>query len=310
MEAAVIILLLLVWASYFYIAGMYTFRSIKYALMPVHLRWELYPVPHEPEAEYGGSFMEDLEWWKRPIKKNYMKDVLFILKDYLTFFQYFKLNKGYWSVLYMWHVGFYFIVVFHGLVALGAIFEIGGLHITNTGGSAILYWITIIIGVAGFVLGCLGSVGVMIRRITDPDLNLFATPKHYFSYIFYFFVFLSGLIAWAGFDFHMVEYREFYHAVFTLDGEAVLDAALVVHAVLFALFLFYMPSTQAMHYATKFFAYFAIRWNDDINTRGSKLEQRILDLMKQPVTWSAPHIQTGKNWVEICTNPLDPKEVE
>ncbi len=303
----IIILLVFVWASYLYIAGTYTYRTIKYARMPVHLRWELYPVPHEEGSEYGGSYLQDPEWWTKQRKKSFIKDVIFIIKDYLTFFQYFKLNKGYWSVLYMWHIGFYFVVAFHGLVALGAILEICGLHITDSGGSAVLYWLTIILGVAGFAFGCLGSMGVMIRRLTDSDLNLFATPKHFFSYIFYFFVFLSGLIAWAGFDFYMVEYREFYHAVFTLDGEAVLDAALVAHAVLFALFLFYMPSTQAMHYATKFISYFIVKWNDGPNVRGSKMEQKIQELLQQPVTWSAPHIQSGKSWAEVATTKVEPE---
>ena len=29
-------------------AAAFTFRSVKLARMPVHLRWELAPVPHEP----------------------------------------------------------------------------------------------------------------------------------------------------------------------------------------------------------------------------------------------------------------------
>ena len=43
----IILLQILVWVSYVYIAGIYTFRTIKYARMPMHLRWELYPLPHE-----------------------------------------------------------------------------------------------------------------------------------------------------------------------------------------------------------------------------------------------------------------------
>ncbi|UCC59921.1 MAG: nitrate reductase, partial [Dehalococcoidia bacterium] len=86
----IIFLLLMVWASYFFIAGTYTYRSIKYALMPVHLRWELYPVPHEEGSKYGGSYLEELEWWTKPRRRSFDKDVLYILKDYLTFFQYFK----------------------------------------------------------------------------------------------------------------------------------------------------------------------------------------------------------------------------
>ena len=37
-------------------------RAIKYASMPMHLRWELYPVPHEGK---DGSYFEELEWWKK-----------------------------------------------------------------------------------------------------------------------------------------------------------------------------------------------------------------------------------------------------
>ena len=32
---------------------------------PLHVRWELYPVPHEGErAKHGGSYLEEFEWWK------------------------------------------------------------------------------------------------------------------------------------------------------------------------------------------------------------------------------------------------------
>lgn len=299
----IIFLFILVWASYLFIAGTYTYRVMKYAQMPAHLRWELYPVPHDE----GKSYLEETDWSTKERNKNLLKDVLFIVKDYLTFFQYFKLNRAYWVVLYMWHVGFYLIVTFHGLVAIGAIAMIAGADISaessNTG-VLILYYLTLVVGVAGFGLGCLGSIGVMIKRLADRDLNLFASLKNYFSYVFYFFVFLSGLIAWAVYDPTFAVYREFYSGVFTFDVVPV-DPALVAHAVLFALFLFYMPSTQAMHYATKFFAYFAVRWNDSPNFRGSKVEKKLQALLGQTVTWSAPHIQTGKTWVEVATSDVE-----
>jgi nitrate reductase gamma subunit len=305
--SGIAVLLIFVWASYLYITGTYTYRVIQYARMPMHLRWELYPVAHDEGNEYGGSYLEEPEWWTKPRKKNFVKDVLFILKDYLTFFQYFKLNRAYWAVLYVWHAGFYLIVAFHVLVAIGAFAIIGEVEVSsgsaNIGGK-ILYYLTLGVGVASFVLGCLGSIGMLIKRLVDSDLNLFASAKHYFSYVFYFFVFLSGLIAWAAFDTSFADYREFYHAVFTFSDVQV-DAALVSHAVLFALFLFYMPSTQALHYATKLFAYFAVRWNDAPNLRGSKTEKKIEALLGQPVAWSAPHIQTGKTWAEVATSDIE-----
>jgi len=304
----IIFLFILVLASYLYIAGTYTYRVMKYARMPAHLRWELYPVPHDE----GKSYLEETDWQTKTRNKNFLKDVLFIVKDYLTFFQYFKLNRAYWAVLYMWHVGFYLIVTFHGLVAIGALAMIAGVEISAESanvGVRILYYLTLVVGVAGFGLGCLGSIGVMIKRRFDPDLNLFASAKNYFSYVFYFFVFLSGLISWAAFDPTFAVYREFYYGVFTFSTVPV-DAALVSHAVLFAMFLFYMPSTQALHYATKLFAYFAVRWNDAPNLRGGKAEKKLEALLGQTVTWSAPHIQTGKTWVEVATSEVESEEKE
>ena len=302
------VLLILVWASYLYIAGTYTYRSIKYALMPVHLRWELYPVPHEEGRKYGGSYLQEPEWWTKPRKKSLIRDIIFIVKDYLTFHQYFRLNRGYWSVLYLWHVGFYLIVFFHVLVAVGALAMIGGIEEISAGtgnaGITFFYYLTLIAGVAGFGLGCLGSIGVLTRRLVDSDLRLFASAKNYFSYVFYFAVFLSGMVAWGFFDTTFADYRVFYHSVFTFEDIAV-DAALISHAVLFALFLFYMPSTQAMHYATKFFSYFAIRWNDAPNLRGSEVEKKIEELLSQPVTWSAPHIQGRGNWADVATSEVE-----
>jgi nitrate reductase gamma subunit len=36
-------------------------RAVGYARMPLHLRWELYPVPHEApdRAAHGGSYFEE-----------------------------------------------------------------------------------------------------------------------------------------------------------------------------------------------------------------------------------------------------------
>ena len=42
-------------------------RFMMWAKMPMHMRWELYPVAHEGggKAAYGGSYLEESEWWTR-----------------------------------------------------------------------------------------------------------------------------------------------------------------------------------------------------------------------------------------------------
>jgi hypothetical protein len=42
-------------------------RFVFWSKMPMHLRWELYPVAHEGggRAAYGGSYFEESDWWKK-----------------------------------------------------------------------------------------------------------------------------------------------------------------------------------------------------------------------------------------------------
>ena len=43
-------------------------RFVFWSRMPMHVRWELYPVAHEGggRAAYGGSYLEETDWWKKP----------------------------------------------------------------------------------------------------------------------------------------------------------------------------------------------------------------------------------------------------
>lgn len=298
---------ILVLVSYVYIATVYTLRTLKYVRMPMHLRWELYPLPHEDQP-HGGSYLEEPEWWTKSRNRPLIKDILFMVKDYLFFFQYYTRNRGYWSVLYIWHISFYLIVGFHVVVAIGAIALIADVDVSADGGvgGAILHYVALVSGIGAFTIGVVGSIAMLIKRLIDPDLRAFAAPRHFFSYVFYLGVFLSGLIAWAFFDTDFAVYREFYKSVLTL-GDAHVDPALIVHAVAFALFLFYMPYTKALHYATKLIAFFGVRWNDIPNKKGGDMEKRIQRLLGHPVGWGAPHIQTGKSWAEVATEIQHPE---
>ena len=44
------------------------YKGVKMARMPLHLRWDLYPIPHEGggKGKYGGSYYEEVEWWTKP----------------------------------------------------------------------------------------------------------------------------------------------------------------------------------------------------------------------------------------------------
>jgi len=66
-------------------------------------------------------------------------------------------------------------------------------------------------------------------------------------------------------------------------------------------FFVYFPFTHMTHAFVKYFTYHSIRWEDEPNLPGSRLQARILKQESQVVSWSAPHIGADgrKTWVDI-----------
>jgi nitrate reductase gamma subunit len=299
--------------SYLFVIAVYTVKVIKVARMPLHLRWELYPVVHEKGYKYGGSYFEEPEWWTKPRQKSRSRSIIYLLKKYLFFGEYYRRNRGYWFGLYPWHIGFYLIVSFHALSFFGALAILTGFSVSaesaNTLGR-VLYYLTLVVAVGSFVLGSVGSIGLLVKRLVDKDLKAYASPVNYFNYLFFLAVFLSGLFAWYFFDPTLSAYREFWKSLITFRYMDV-EPATYTHIMLFSLFLIYLPFTRSTHYITKFFAFFWVRWDDTPSLRGSKIEGRVKEALNQPVSWSAPHIQSGKSWGEVAQGmPEDTAGIE
>jgi nitrate reductase gamma subunit len=297
--------------SYLFVIIAYTIKVVKVARMPKPLRWELYPVPHELAYKYGGSYYEELEWWKKPHKISRARDIRTKLNHYFTFPSYYSSNKGYWFGLFPWHMGFYTIVLFHVLSAFSALLMVSsGLTVSGASpqfwGQA-LYYLTIVVAVCSFILGTIGSLVILGQRTLSPDLRKYATPSNYFNYIFFLTVFMSGLIAWLFFDPSLSGYREYWVSVLTFSYN-VPSAAEYIHIMLFSAFLVYLPFTRSTHYITNLIAYFGILWNDTPNVGEGSLDEGVKQALARPVSWSAGHIQQGKSWGEVVTRmPEDTK---
>ncbi len=299
--------------SYLFVVAVYTVKVMKIARMPLHLRWELYPVVHEKGYKYGGSYFEEPEWWTKPRQKSRIRSIIYLVKKYLFFGEYYRRNRGYWFGLYPWHIGFYLIVSFHALSFFGALAILTGFSVSaesaNTLGR-VLYYLTLVVAVGSFVLGSVGSIGLLVKRLVDKDLKAYASPVNYFNYLFFLAVFLSGLFAWYFFDPTLSAYREFWKSLITFRYMDV-EPATYTHIMLFSLFLIYLPFTRSTHYITKFFAFFWVRWDDTPSLRGSKIEGRVKEALNLPVSWSAPHIQSGKSWGEVAQGmPEDTAGIE
>jgi len=59
-------------------------RAVRYARAPLHLRWEIYPVPHEPpeRSAHGGSRFEQSAWWARPPRASHWGTLKATAVDY------------------------------------------------------------------------------------------------------------------------------------------------------------------------------------------------------------------------------------
>jgi nitrate reductase gamma subunit len=163
----------------------------------------------------------------------------------------------------------------------------------------VLYYSVLVTAVASFVIGSIGSIGVFIERLVDKDLKYSVSPVTYFNYLFFLAVFLSGLVSWYFFDPTLSIYREFWKSLITVQYISI-EPAIYIHVMLFSLFLIYLPFTRSTHYITKLIAFFKVRWDDKPNLKGSDIEKNLDVLLNKPVTWSAPHVQTGQKWGEVA----------
>ena len=291
------------YVSYIFVIVAYTVKVMKIARMPLHLRWELYPVAHERGYKYGGSYFEEREWWTKRRQKSSSRSIIHMLKKYLFFGEYYRRNRAYWFGLYPWHTGFYLIVSFHILSFFGALFiVVTGLPVTAESANIlarVIYHLALVVAVGSFVTGSVGSIGLLVKRLVDKDLRAYASPMNYFNYLFFLAVFLSGLFAWYFVDPTLSAYREFWKSLITFRYLAV-EPATYTHIMLFSLFLIYLPFTRSTHYITKLFAFFGVLWDDTPNLKGSDIEKKVKEALNQVVSWSAPHIQSGKRWSEVA----------
>jgi nitrate reductase gamma subunit len=307
METLVIVL---TYVAYVFIVAMYTIKARAWLKMPPHIRWDLYPVIHEEHYQYGGSYYEQPEWWKKPQPRHPWRSLFYALKDNFYMGEYFKRNRFYWFVLLPWHFGFIFIITFHIICFFAACAIVGGINISAASvqlAGQIFYYLLLTTGGIAFIGGTFGCIGMPLLRILDRGLRTYATPFNFFNYAFFFLVYASGLYSWIVLDPTLAEYRTYWMGLITLTPPH-LHPMTVLHIILFDLFLIYLPFTRSLHYITRIFALYFIRWDDEPNLRGSKLETQISGLLAQKISWEGKHIPSGATWAEAATKLDSPDQ--
>jgi nitrate reductase gamma subunit len=283
-------------------------RAVAYAKAPVHLRWELYPVPHEEadRVKHGGSYFEAVDWWTKPSHFNIWGELKFMVPEMLFLKGLWEFNRKMWFRSFPFHFGLYLLIGTIGLLVVGALAAIfaPGL-IAGTPGTALHYLYTTT-GLLGSALVLLGALGLLMRRLTDEELKTYSTPGDIFNLLF-FVVALGFLI--ACYLFGRSEFPgalAFTQGLLTFDTSLRIPGLLAVGLVLGATLAAYIPLTHMSHFIAKYFTYHSVRWDDQATVKGGKLESKIAEYLTYRPTWAAPHVGADgtKTWAEVATtNP-------
>ncbi len=291
------VLLWWVWlAAGLFIVGC-AWRALRYLRAPDHLRWDLYPVAHEPRRDHGGSYLEEKDWWTKPREKRHWGEASFMIEEILLLKGVRVNNRKMWWGSLPFHWGLYVLVL-----------TSFGLLIAGLGFSSPL-WLDLVAlsGGLGGAMTAVGALILLILRFRDPRLRPYTTPLDRLNLAL--LVVLGALSAAVAIvPGGMAQAAAAIGQLLRLRAPEV-SLLLGLQMALAALFIFYLPFTRMVHFFSKYFTYHQVRWDDRPVQPGSALEKRLRSALDFGVDWSADHIRTGATWAEVATTlPEEPEK--
>lgn len=287
-------------------------KMAKIARMPLHLRWDLYPIPHEKgKGAYGGSYFEEVDWWTKPQEFSLFSELKEMAKEIFFIQSVYHHNRPLWVFSFPFHFGMYCLVGFLFLLVAGAVFQLAGVAIGPDSGNilaVIIFHLTKIFGTAGWILGIIGAIGLFFSRMFNREMNSSSVLSDYTNLLILLAVFVSGLISFATVDPSYSILRGFTKSLIGFESAEILPVAVSTQIWLWAILMLYFPFTHMTHMFGKYFTYHKVRWEDAPNLKGSKIEAAVNLSLGYKITWSAPHIKSGGTWAEAATEETSKDE--
>jgi nitrate reductase gamma subunit len=297
----------------------FAYKLLKYLTMPMHVRWELYPIPHEGKP-YGGSFFEEVDFWKKTRHRDHLAQYRFMLPEILFIRALYEDNRPLWYWSFPFHMGLYLCLGGLVFLVIGAMLASLGFVPGFSALASFVQALTQVFGVIGFIFGTIGVVGLIIKRMSDPVLSDQTVPIDYFNLIWLGAIFVTGFLVWLrdpGFDIS----RQFLVSLITFKPVSQVMAAgksmsglHVINLLLFAGFWAYFPFTHMTHMISKYFMWDKVKWDDDPNIGDAGIDEKIKKYLAYPVTWAAPHVGAEggrKSWADVATaNPWAQEQTE
>ena len=275
-------------------------RAVRYARAPVHLRWELYPVPHEAPglAAHGGSRYEEREWWTKPRRRNLRGELAYMLPEMLLLAGLRQHNRRLWYRSYPFHLGLYLVVAAAALLGVCALSAVIGAPLgAGAARAATVAWG--VLGGGGIVLGTAGAVALLHARLTDLKLASYSAPADYFNLALF-----AGVLplVGAGFFLEPAPALDVAERLIRFDTAAPMHPVLAAGLALAALTAAYVPLTHMSHFVAKWFTYHNVRWDD--GPTGERVRAKMAEYLTYRPTWSAPHVQADgtRTWRDVAAS--------
>jgi nitrate reductase gamma subunit len=287
--------------------------------LPVHVRWEIYPVQHETttRAAYGGSYLEELNWWEKKQTRSLFNEFKYMLPEILFLRGLWKQNRLLWWVSFPFHFGLYLIIATFGLLLVHALAVLWNDSVASSSGAmrSLQSGLIVLTGWTGLILGNIGSLGLLYKRWADPELRNYSSISDYFNLLSFFLFFFSALVATLLADPFLEGAKAYVFGLLTggvslnayTPGQSLCGGVAIVSASLLAA---YIPLTHMSHMFMKYFLYHHVKWDDAPNRRGGSIEAAIMENLELRPTWRAKHVEADgqKSWREIASSA--PKEVK
>lgn len=288
-------------------------KIARIARLPVHLRWDLYPIPHEKgKSHYGGSYFENSAWWRQPQRKSLPAEIREMAVEIFFLRGVFRNNRPLWLFSYPFHLGLYALAGLVICLKLSVILSGSGISIDGAAVESaprMMYGLTIILAAIGWILTFTGGLGLLGMRLFRSDLRAYSTPGDYLNLILLLAVSGTGLFAWATVDRECAFLRAFMSGLVFMRSPAIpIPTATVFLLWVTDLLLLYFPFTHMTHFAGKFFTYHTVRWADTPNRPGSRLEKALTASAELPVAWTGPHIDPQSSWKQAASGSGSPDE--
>ncbi|MCW9095332.1 MAG: respiratory nitrate reductase subunit gamma, partial [Ignavibacteriaceae bacterium] len=241
-------------------------KIFKYANTPVHVRWELYPVAHEPKRnKYGGSHYEEEEFWKHKAKKNHLAELWAMFEEIVFLKGVYLHNRKLWYFSFPFHLGLYLITTTFLLIVLSVILNLFSIinisDIQNTA-DYIFHYITVLFVYAGLILTFVGCIGLLFQRATDKKFKFYNTPMDYINLLFILVLVISISITLIFSNSSLILSKEFVKNLITFNWVEINNGLFILNIILISMFLLYFPITRMMHLFAKYFTYHDVRWED------------------------------------------------